>query len=181
MTSPCDITPTQHEVITKGTLRFELWIAKELCLERNGPSTSLSSAALTVRIVNTGATAVQLVAADPDALFITNIWDADQPSSMIELNPGPEPEDIATVQVEIAPGGAWDSRPVENYMNILAADMLKGARIDGSELPQVAHLRRAFGLRAAFSAAINTGAGFAAVSQSLNGSIEMVQIPISEQ
>lgn len=180
MTSPCDITPTQHEVITKGTLRFELWIAKELCLERYGQSTNLSSAALTVRIVNTGATAVQLVAADPDALFITKIWDADQPSSMIELNPGPEPEDIATVQVEIAPGGAWDSRPIENYMNILVADMLKGARIDGSLLPEAIQMRRVFGVEALFAASLNSGAGFVAFEQDLKGAVEMVQVPAAQ-
>ncbi|RLJ60419.1 hypothetical protein BCF46_0618 [Litoreibacter meonggei] len=180
MTSPCDITPTQNQVVKKGALQIELWIAKELCLESSGQTTNLSSAALHVRIVNTGANAVQLVAADPDALFIAKIWDADQPASMIELSPGPEPEDIATVQVEIAPGGAWDSRPIENYMNVLVADMLKGARIDGSPLPDAARMRRVFGVEALFAATLNSGTGFVAFEQNLKGVVEMVQVPAAQ-
>ena len=176
MTSPCDITPTQHEVITKGTLRFELWVAKELCVVPDGQTTNLSPAAVSIRITNTGAVPVQLIAADPDALFVRRIWDANRPNSSIDLNQGPEPEDLPSVQVELAPDQAWQSAPVEHYMSILAPDILRQTHIDGTPLSSQHHLRRDFGLEVQFSANVNTGKGFVPTQHLLKGAIQSVLV-----
>lgn len=176
MTTTCDITPIQSDVITQGALRFELWVAKELCVIREAGTTNLSGGALSVRIINTGETPVILVAANPNATFVTKVWDADQITSMIELSPGPEPEDIPTVQVEISPGQGWQSAPIENYMSILAAEILGGKRIDGTVLPEGAHQRRMFGLEARFSATFNAGAGFVPNELTFKGGIEAVMV-----
>lgn len=177
MTSPCDITPTQHDVVSNGALRFELWVAKQLCVTRVGQSSNLTSASIFVRIVNTGPTPVQLVAADPEALRLVKIWDADRAQSMIELTLGPEPKEIPTVQATIAPGQGWDSSPLENQMSFLVPHLNAGARLDGSSLPEAAKFSRVFGLEAQFAATFNTGAGFVPMDQVLRGSIEAVMLP----
>ncbi|MGH1347658.1 MAG: hypothetical protein ACRBN8_39250 [Nannocystales bacterium] len=172
----CDTTPIQHDAVTRGALRFELWIAKDLCVTRYAETTMISPGALSVRIINTGKTPVQMVAADPDATFVAKLWDADQVTSMVELHRGPEPEDVATVLVDIGSGQTWQSPPIQSYMNILASDILAGSRIDGTVLPESAHLGRSFGMEVAFSATFNAGAGFVAMSETFRGTIEMVMV-----
>ncbi len=175
-TSPCDIGPVRQDVGTLGALRLELWVAKELCVAPEPETTNLSGGAVSVRIFNTGQTPVQLVAADPEATFVTKVWDADRSASMIEFDLGPEPEDVPTVHVEIAPGESWQSAPIEHYMNTLALELRGGRRIDGTSLPEGGKQRRRFGLQARFAATVNAGAGFVAMEQTFEGEIDVVMV-----
>lgn len=178
MSETCDTAPVRHGTALQGPLRFELWVARQLCLQqRQSGATDLTSGALSVRVINEGATPVILVAAATEAVAIERISDGDVEGSAIEVNPGPEPEEVPTVQVEIPAGMAWDSAPVENYLSFAVPDLLAGERLDGSALPDELKRRRIFRLDANFAANANTGAGFRPVSQRLTGFIEAVVLP----
>ena len=181
MTTPCDATLTLHETATQGPLTFELWVAKELCLQPRIETTTLSETPLVVRVRNTGPRPVQMVAAVPDAIAVTRVWDADQPAAPVELSQGPEPEEVPTTTVKIAPNAAWDSAPLTGYLSFLAPDILQGTQIaSGTELDPKAKLQRIFGMEVRFAATANTGAGFVPVQQTLKGSIIALLLPYAK-
>ncbi|EPX79827.1 hypothetical protein [Litoreibacter arenae] len=181
MNASCDETLTLQETASHGPLTIELWIARELCLQPLPQTTMLSDAPLQVRVKNTGPTPVQLVAAVPDAVFVTRVWDADRPAAPLDMSEGPPPESVPTTTVDIASGEAWETAPLSGYLNFLSPDLLEGTYMgDGTALDPALKLRRVVGLEVRFAASVNSGTGFAPVVQTLKGSIEAVVLPMKQ-
>lgn len=181
MTPACDDTLTLHETASQGPLSFELWVAKEFCLQPRLETTTLSDAPLVVRVRNTGPRPVQMVAAVPDAIAVTRVWDAEHSDAPVELSQGPEPAEVPTTTVDIAPNTEWDSAPLTGYLSFLAPDILQGTQISsGAELDTEAKLHRVFGVEVRFAATANTGAGFVPIQQILKGSIIALLLPYAK-
>lgn len=177
MTTSCDETPVLHETSKQGSFVFELWIAKEMCLDVDTGETTVTGAPIFVRVTNQGLAEAQMVAADPDAVHVSRIWDADRIDQGLDIDRDPVSGDIATQTVSIAPGASWDTTPVENSLSFLTPDLLDGNPISGGKIAIEDRLRRIIGLEVTFSAKANTGTGFVPFEQKLIGQITAVSRP----